>query len=112
MLKYKKKKEGKEYALRVPSKILIGFANRRISEVSRNFGSRPVFIKYFGIKDYSDRGENSLYLQLGLVSPRNPLMTVKVMEWDDEKKSIEEKEVHPLYDSIEALEEMCLDFSQ
>ncbi|GEM_PF-3939905 len=118
MLGYKKKREKKEYTLRVPSKVLIDFANRRISEVQAKFGARPAFIKYFGEGDYSDRDPNTVFMQLGLVAPRNPLFKIKVIEFTNKKKDgrwseeREEVEVHPLYDEIEALEEMCLEFGE
>lgn len=110
MLKRKKESSGKEYPLKVSKEELVRLANKRISELYENFGDTAAFKKYFSSFDYSDRGKNSLHIQLGLASPRNPFLKVTVREYDMKKGCLEEKEINPLYDELEALEEMCLAF--
>src|SRR3989344_3225994 len=112
ILEDKKKRDKREYVLRVPAKGLITLANRRIVEIQQEFGSDPAFRKYFGTADYSDRGPNTVYIQLGLVAPRNPNLEIEIREYvfKNKEQVLEDVKVHPLYDEIEALEEMCMAF--
>ena len=112
MLEYRKKKDKKDDMLRVPEKKILEFANRRISEIYKEFGTSTIFRKYFGTADYSDRDPNTVYIQLGLVAPRNPDILIEVREYVFRKKEqvVEDVKIHTLYDEIEALEDMCLAF--
>ncbi len=112
MLKDKNKRDKKEHALRVPAQDLIAFANRRIAEVQQEFGSDPAFMKYFGTADYSNRGPNTVYIQLGLVSPRDPNITIETLDYvfRNKQQVLEKVKIHPLYDELGALEEMYLAF--
>lgn len=110
MLEYKEKREEREYRLRVSQDEFIRFANMPMALAYREFGKNAVFRKYFGEKDYSDRGSNTIYMQIGLVSPRDLTKTIDIKEINMKTGTIDIKKIHPLYDEIEALEEMCLEF--
>lgn len=102
--------EGLMKKLAVPVEEILKFANLKISGLYARFGSEKTFIKYFGNQDYSDRDPNTLYIQFALVSPRDPTRLIEVKEINLKTKAIEDRKIHPLYDEIEALEEMYLAF--